>query len=257
MILQWLLIPKICIATRHIQMEPANNNASNLVGHEVLDDNLEKIVQDFNEFQRMSGASTMTLKDLIDIYITSGGVNSPVDSNEPKSTVPPHQEQSADGFNFDDILLTDIMADGTTDDMSQNDTGSFPDTSAYVNTSDSRVTHLRYGDLKCQGVAERIMGSGSAETVFHTFMSSLKIPGAGKKNLRRQVHVKKDSNGTTRRKYSKRKYKQIIETKEDAAHQMEITTLKNKGAVAEARAKRQVSSNTLISSTQENAHSTT
>ncbi|KAG6392426.1 hypothetical protein SASPL_146645 [Salvia splendens] len=203
-------------------MEHANNNGSNLANHEVLNDCLEKVVRDFNEFQRKLGASrtgAMTLEELIDIYITSG-VSSPGDLNESGSTVPPHQDQSAaHGLNFDtEVYLTDILPDKITVGLNQNDTGSFPDAYPTVNTnpcegagsSDSRVTHIRYGDLKCHGVADQIIGSSSAETVFHSVMKSFRTPSAGRKNLWKQEHAKKNGNGTNSRKYIKRRYKEII-----------------------------------------------
>ncbi|KAG6394177.1 hypothetical protein SASPL_144758 [Salvia splendens] len=161
----------------------------------------------------------MTLEELIDIFIT-GGVNSPGDFNESGSMVPPHQDQSAaHGLNFDtEVYLTDILPDEITVDLNQNDTGSFPDSCPAVNTnlcegaggSGSRVTRIRYGDLKCHGVADQIIGSSSAETVFHSVMKSFRTPRAGRKNLWKQEHVKKNGNGTTSRKYIKKKYKEII-----------------------------------------------
>ncbi|KAL1537204.1 hypothetical protein AAHA92_29743 [Salvia divinorum] len=201
-------------------MEHANNKANNLANQEVLNDYLEKVVRDFDEFQRRLGASrtgAMTLEDLIDLYIT-GGANSPVDLNEPGSMVPPHQDQSAHGFNFDtEVYLTDILPDETTVDLNQNGAGSFSDACPNVNTnshegaggSDIRVTHIRYGDLKCHEVADQIIGSSSAETVFHSVMKSFRTSRAGRKNLRRQENIEKNGNRTTSRKYIKRKYKEI------------------------------------------------
>ncbi|XP_047955510.1 uncharacterized protein LOC125201437 [Salvia hispanica] len=200
-------------------MEHANNNGSNLANHEVLNDYLEKVVRDFNEFRRRLGANrtgAMTLEELIDIFIT-GGVNSPGDFNESGSMVPPHQDQSAaHGLNFNtEVYLTDILPDEITVDLNQNDTGSLDYPTVNTNPgegaggSDSRVTRIRYGDLKCHGVADQIIGSSSAETVFHSVMKSFRTPRAGRKNLWKQEHVKKNGNGTTSRKYIKKKYKEI------------------------------------------------
>lgn len=197
-------------------MEHAKSNRSNLANYEVLNDYLEKVVRDFDEFRRRLGATrtgAMTLEELIDIYIT-GGVNSPGDFNESGSMVPPHQDQSAaHGLNFDtEVYSTDTV------DLKQNDTGSFPDAYPIANTnpregaggSDSKVTRIKYGDLKCHGVADQIIGSSSAETVFHSVMKSFRSPRAGRKNLWKHEQVKKNGNGTTSRKYIKRKYKEII-----------------------------------------------
>ncbi|KAH6833560.1 hypothetical protein C2S53_005364 [Perilla frutescens var. hirtella] len=247
----------------HIQMElkPTDNNTCSSESHEVFDDHLEKIVQEFNEFQgRMSEKccnGSMRLEDLIDMYINSGGVivNSPVDLTESESD----QVQSAHGFSINrEIQESDIMIDEimVREDTSQNDTGNFPDSSATVKThsrvgaggNNLKVTHIRYGDLNCPGVADSVIGSVSgcsAETVFRSVMKSFRTPaGAGGKNLWQQVGVKESGGGTTSREIIKRKYKQITETEEETASRMEITTIKNRESSAKACAKKQLSSNT-------------
>lgn len=195
-------------------MEPTDNNASTSISLEPLEDHLEKIVQDFEEFKQTAlaniGSDAITLEELIDMYIFSGGMSLPADSNEAESLLPPDQEQSAylqstDDFNFDaEFLFADEMAE----DASQN------------------VMRIRYGDLKYQGAADSIIGSCSAESVFHSFMKSFTAPRKGRRSSHKKVNVKKNGDGATRRKYIKKRYKQIIEANEDIiAHHMGIKNL--------------------------------
>lgn len=191
-------------------MEPTDNNASNSISHEPLEDHLEKIVQDFSEFKKIAltnCSDAITLEELMDVYIFSGGASLPADSNEDESTLHPQQEQYAyiESINFDEeYQLTDEMAE----DTSQN------------------VMHIRYGDLKYQGAADSIIGNSSAETVFQSFMKSFTAPGRGRKNSQKKVNAKRNRDGTTKRKYIKKRYIQIIEANEDIiAQHMGVTNV--------------------------------
>lgn len=255
-------------------MEPININANNSELQEVTDDKLEKVVKDFNEFrERMAQSSSsgdMELEDVIDLYINSGGENSYStpqttwgqvtalleDFNKFESTLLPHQVQSAHvqsthGFNIDrEIQETEMMIQEMTEDTSQNETESFPDSSqTNINShvgvgSSSKVTHIRYGDLNCHETAGGIIGSvfgGSSETVFGSVMRFFRTPGAGGMNYWPHVGMKENADRTTRRRRVKRKYRGVIETEEETADRMERTKIKNREAAAKAHANKQVS----------------
>lgn len=208
-------------------MEPINTNTE---FQETFDDHLEMIVQDFNEFrERMAESSsdgTIKLEELIDLFIDNGKENSCSiehntqnlleDFNKSKNTLPPHQLQSAhiDSFNINtQIQESEMMVQQMTQNTSQNDGGSFLDTSETLNVNSlmgagNMVTHIRYGDLHCHEAAYGIIGSvfgGSAATSLDSVIRC----------LRTELGVKGNCERTNSRTKVKRKYRDIVETEEE------------------------------------------
>ncbi|KAI3456603.1 hypothetical protein Pfo_013266 [Paulownia fortunei] len=256
-------------------MEPISTSSDNSEVEQVIDDGLEKVVQDFNEFrERMSQSSssgTMKLEDLVDLYINNSGENSYgtsqttqghfttllEDFNKFESMLPAHQVESAhmqsrNGFNIDrEMQDSEMMIKELVKDTSQNDTGSFPASFQTVNvnshvgagSSSNRVTYIRYGDLNYHGAAggiiDSVFGDGS-ETDFSSVMRFFRTPDEGGMNFWPQVGLNDNANRkTTRRKRVKRKYRGVIETEEETASRMEKTKIKNREAAAKAHANRQ------------------
>lgn len=212
-------------------MEPINTN-TNMEFQEVLDDHLEMIVQDFNEFrERMAQSNSngaIKLEDLIDLFIDKGRENS---CGTEHNTLPPHQLQSEhmDSFNSDtQIQESELMVQKMTENTSQNDGGSFLESSKTLNVYShmgvgNRVTHIRYGDLNCHEAAYDIIDGifgGSAATGLDSVM----------RRLRTELGVKGNGDRTNGRTKVKRKYRGVTETEEETAQGqgMEITKTKKR-----------------------------
>lgn len=251
-------------------MEATTTTADHPETQQVLNDRLEKVLQDFNEFrEKMSQSSlsgAMKLEDLIDLYINSGGENSYSmsqttqdhftaileDFNNFENMLQPNQVVSADIQSRNEFSIetqiqdSEIMIKEMAEDISHNTNESFPAASQTLHTnfnlgldsgsgSSSRVTYIRYGDLNsyeaASGIIGSVFGSGS-ETVFDSVMRFFRPWGANENAKKR----------TIRRKRVKRKYRGVIETEEETSLRLERTKIKNREAAAKANANRQVDS---------------
>ncbi|GER33824.1 RNA polymerase sigma factor RpoS [Striga asiatica] len=133
-------------------MEPIKNtNAdNNTEAQQTMDEHLEKIVQDFNEFrEKMSGKNSnepMKLEDLVDLYIDNGCENYS------------HAEPQANHDQF-----TTQQHVGPIDSESQENFQTYEEENVNLNfdfgPDSDGVTYIRYGDLNYEGAAGEFIGS--------------------------------------------------------------------------------------------------
>ncbi|KAK4439488.1 hypothetical protein Salat_0283700 [Sesamum alatum] len=230
-------------------MEAITTTAENPEVQQVINDRLEKVLQDFNEFrEKMSQSSSsgaMKLEDLVDLYINNGGENSYStsqttqdhlamileDFNKFENMLPPNQVvspdiQSRNGFSIQtQIQESEIMIKEMAEGISHNTDESFPASPQTLNTnsnlgldsgSSSRVTYIRYGDLNSYEAASSIIGSvfgsgSGSETVIGSVMGLFRTWGV-KQNAKKR---------TIRRKRVEMKYRGVTETEEETALQGE------------------------------------
>ncbi|KAL3627231.1 hypothetical protein CASFOL_028594 [Castilleja foliolosa] len=185
------------------KMEPINANPDNSEA-QVIDDNLDKIVQDFTEFRdkisQTTSSNDMKLEDIIDLYINNSCEN-------------PYDESLTDQSQFTDLLLSAPPPHQVTSPQKQhNETNGYnmdseTQETQNVNVNDGNVTYIRYGDLNYDGAAGDFIG---------------RVFGCDMNFWWRGLCA------TTGGKKVKRKYRGDIESEEETARREDRTRLNNK-----------------------------
>ncbi|KAG8385907.1 hypothetical protein BUALT_Bualt03G0093900 [Buddleja alternifolia] len=238
------------------KMASINTNADS--SQQFIDDHqLDKVVQDFNEFREKISQSSlsddMKLEDLIDLYINNSG-ESPHNTSQPiqdqftalledfnmfESMLPSDQVESSsnNGFNIDtDIQESEMMIKEMSENTSQSATESFSADSQTV--SMNRVTYIRHGERNYCGTGADIFGSvfgGGSEIISDSVMKYFK---RGMKFCQQVSRNGNANRSSSTRKRVKRKYRGVIETDEETKLRLERTKIKNREAAAKTHADR-------------------
>lgn len=196
----------------------------------IIDDGLEKVVQDFNEFRKRivqsSSSDAVKFEDLVDLYISNGGDNlhstSPTtqgqleDTHEFDSILTPNQVESThihSRYGDRDIQESEMMIKKMAEDANQNGIAAFHimNINSHVEEGSSSngnmVTYIRSGDLSNADAAGAFLGGvfgDGSEAVFESVMRYLR-----RMNFWRHLSQNDDDDDirTNGRKQVKRKYR--------------------------------------------------